>query len=1025
MPQEPSSAERLLLRNLQQFYKTGEVLETEFKLIHGEGKWDPADRRTSDERAKLIRRASHHFKSQLPDMPVATEAQRQARAEAEREAEQEAKRLALHAWSVRNLPDQAALCLSGGGIRSAAFALGVLQGLARENLLHQFHYLSTVSGGGYIGSWLTAWRHRAATDPIRACLHHREFGDFTEPTPLQRLRFNQNFLTPKVGLLSADTWAVMGMIMRNLLLNWLVFLPLLGGLLLLPRIVQAFIYVMDVSDAQDPSVPAYSSFETLLCYLWLPRSTAEVMPRIKDLGNWRSWLDSAAIALILLGFSISAYHRPASGPTKLSQTSFVKWVVLPVTAGAVLLSGAITAWLPQMTGSGIELVRWAYCGMIVYVSARLIAAGGLFLHHGRSSTPGSQLLLEILGWAVAGICTGLLIGVGAHLCLKLAQAGALAPDYDKMIDLMKSARDLDYDLAKKIAVCGPPWIISGFLLGEVVYVGVTSRLPGGERDREWLGRAGGWFGIFAVAYLVFSWLVLFGWDSINRAWYLTGVGGAGLLSIIGALAPLTRATAATASKEKIPLTGIVAALSGLFILGASAALAQGTLDFLDPVAQSVNWSLGLPITGESADRKFNRVTELVLIAATTVILMGGSAAIALCVNVNFFSLHALYRNRLVKTFLGASNVQPTHEAEERNAFDGFSERDNLGIAELYGRMEEGKVSLYPVLNVSLNLLATHNLAWQERKAEPFVCTPAFTGGDRVGYRPSALYCAGLWGSLSEPKRGISLGTAMAISGAAVSPNWGYHSSPITSFLMMLANVRLGWWLGNPKNKKTWRYSGPSLSWRLFLQEALGWTDDEEPWVYLSDGGHFENLGLYEMVRRRCRTIVVSDAGADPKCTLEDLGNAVRKIAIDLGVKVEFDRIALRRRSDTALAGAYCAYGKILYPEGNEGCIVYFKPGFYGTREPADVRAYAAANAKFPHESTINQWFGESQFESYRSLGAFVIAEIFRKARNGKNDVTPRDFADRVYSYLEDFQRNQVNGGTTVVDFRRRGAAAAR
>ena len=90
-----------------------------------------------------------------------------------------------------------------------------------------------------------------------------------------------------------------------------------------------------------------------------------------------------------------------------------------------------------------------------------------------------------------------------------------------------------------------------------------------------------------------------------------------------------------------------------------------------------------------------------------------------------------------------------------------------------------------------------------------------------------------------------------------------------------------------------------------------------------------------------------------------------------------------------------------------------------------MRAYAAANAKFPHESTINQWFGESQFESYRSLGAFVIAEIFRKARNGKNDMTPRDFADRVHSCLEEFQRNHVNGGPTVVDFRRRIAAAAR
>jgi hypothetical protein len=99
--------------------------------------------------------------------------------------------------------------------------------------------------------------------------------------------------------------------------------------------------------------------------------------------------------------------------------------------------------------------------------------------------------------------------------------------------------------------------------------------------------------------------------------------------------------------------------------------------------------------------------------------------------------------------------------------------------------------------------------------------------------------------------------------------------------------------------------------------------------------------------------------------------------------------------------------------------------FLRTEEPADVRAYAAANAKFPHESTINQWFGESQFESYRSLGAFVIAEIFRNARNGKNDMIPRDLADRVDSYLEKFQRNQVNGGPTVVDFRRRIAAAAR
>src|SRR6186713_1045162 len=77
--------------------------------------------------------------------------------------------------------------------------------------------------------------------------------------------------------------------------------------------------------------------------------------------------------------------------------------------------------------------------------------------------------------------------------------------------------------------------------------------------------------------------------------------------------------------------------------------------------------------------------------------------------------------------------------------------------------------------------------------------------------------------------------------------------------------------------------------RPIIAEALGQTDDQSPYVYLSDGGHFENLGLYEMVLRRCRFIVVSDASTDPKCQLEDLGNAIRKIRIDLGVPIDMTR----------------------------------------------------------------------------------------------------------------------------------------
>ena len=114
---------------------------------------------------------------------------------------------------------------------------------------------------------------------------------------------------------------------------------------------------------------------------------------------------------------------------------------------------------------------------------------------------------------------------------------------------------------------------------------------------------------------------------------------------------------------------------------------------------------------------------------------------------------------------------------------------------------------------------------------------------------------------------------------------GYHSSPALAFLMTLFNVRLGWWLGNPglAGNDTWQRRNPRSSILPYIYEATGNTNDTYPYVYLSDGGHFENLGLYEMVLRRSHRIVVSDGGCDPKYVYEDLGNAVRKIRIDLGI----------------------------------------------------------------------------------------------------------------------------------------------
>src|SRR6185503_3770839 len=176
-----------------------------------------------------------------------------------------------------------------------------------------------------------------------------------------------------------------------------------------------------------------------------------------------------------------------------------------------------------------------------------------------------------------------------------------------------------------------------------------------------------------------------------------------------------------------------------------------------------------------------------------------------------------------------------------------------------------------VVNIALNLVSGDNLAWQQRKAETFSVSSLHSGNYHLGYRRSADYG---WNMANG--RAISLGTAVTISGAAASPNMGYHSSSPITFLLTLFNVRLGWWLGNPGiyGQRTFKLASPTFGFLLLTQEALGLTDDRNKYIYLSDGGHFENLGIYEMVLRRCRFIVVSDAGSDLDCAFEDLGNAI-------------------------------------------------------------------------------------------------------------------------------------------------------
>jgi hypothetical protein len=226
---------------------------------------------------------------------------------------------------------------------------------------------------------------------------------------------------------------------------------------------------------------------------------------------------------------------------------------------------------------------------------------------------------------------------------------------------------------------------------------------------------------------------------------------------------------------------------------------------------------------------------------------------------------------------------------------------------------------------------------------------------------------------------------MTISGAAASPNMGYHSSPLITFLMTFFNLRLGWWLGNPGPAGNWTYhrSQPTLAVRPIIDELFGRTDDRNDYVYLSDGGHFENLGLYEMILRRCRKIVVIDAGCDADASFGDLANALRLASVDLGVPITFDApFNIRGRDETPPCVEHSAKATIDYAaiDGTgapKGTLYYIKASLTGD-EPRDVFSYARASKDFPHESTTDQFFSETQLESYRSLGEHVAESFIKK-----------------------------------------------
>jgi hypothetical protein len=226
-------------------------------------------------------------------------------------------------------------------------------------------------------------------------------------------------------------------------------------------------------------------------------------------------------------------------------------------------------------------------------------------------------------------------------------------------------------------------------------------------------------------------------------------------------------------------------------------------------------------------------------------------------------------------------------------------------------------------------------------------------------------------------RDITLSAAVAISGAAIAPSMGKMTRPTHRFLLALTNVRLGVWLPNPAYMPAGCSPDRPRSWPAnprqgrLLFEVAGRHRVRSKFLYVTDGGHIENLGLLELLRRRCTTIVCLDAAGGSTTRFSTLGEAIALAACELDVKIRIDPAVMGVQADGLNACDHVT-GTIDYPDGTKGTLVYGK-ALVTAGSPWDVRAYGSKDGLFPVHPTSDQVFSGETFDAYQALGRCVGA----------------------------------------------------
>ena len=375
-------------------------------------------------------------------------------------------------------------------------------------------------------------------------------------------------------------------------------------------------------------------------------------------------------------------------------------------------------------------------------------------------------------------------------------------------------------------------------------------------------------------------------------------------------------------------------------------------------------SLGVLVSVNSEDN------GLALIVATVVVL----GVMWALVDLTTVSLHPFYRRRLASAFaLRRVKVDGQVVAQER-PFDEPVVLSTTDVGEAW-----------PMLIVCAAANVSDPGATPPGRAvASFTFSPTAIGGPLTGAAPTTDYER----LALNRRRDVTLPAAVAMSGAAVSPSMGKLTYRPLTFLLALANIRLGVWVLNPRHISDRLLDGsgrvrhrprPQYLWK----ELLGRNRLEDKFLYVTDGGHYENLGLVELLRRGCRTIYCFDAGGGK--TGQALGDAIALARAELNVDIEMGPEAARLVEDasTGRSGVVCATGTIRYrgaePKANaEGTLIYVRSSV-SDASPWDLREYQTVDGIFPHHSTFDQFFDDQKFEAYRRLGMCAAASAFTLA----------------------------------------------